>query len=712
MACAPSAPDPGEARAPVSHRAAGPPVASGSAASVTTDIPAQAAFLVVDAEGRTLASQLPAVLDAPILGGSLMKPVTLAAARDAGLVDERTRIDCLRQLRIDGHDLDCVHVPLGHAVSPSEALSHSCNTFVTRAASRLPVSALSGAAVAIGLPSVPAGTSLSLAAIGLDGARATPRRWLSAFRALVARERSAHPSGFVLEGLSSAARDGTAAALGDAGIAAYAKTGTAPMPGGGMAGLLVAVGADGARAIVVVAPGAAGRDAATIAARAWRRVESSRGATSGTRVRVGVTGANGYDVEEVPLDDYVAGVVDAEAPPDASPGFRRTLAIAARTWLRHNQRRHAADGFEVCDLTHCQVFREGRATGRAAAEDTRGIILAGRDGRPIDAEYSASCGGRLESGPDPAGVAHADSWRASLDAADLSRALRPLGIDGATIEHLAVAARTPSGRARTIVVRTRRDHTIDAEAFRLAVGRALGWQHLKSTWFTVEPSSRGFVFEGRGHGHGRGLCVRGAIAMGEGGASVERVLAAYFPGAVAAVDAADITITVTMPRALATRRGRVERDTRRALARAAVRLGVGVPSAVTVTVHPTIESFQRATGSPWWVSARTRGTTIDTIPVDLLEQRGRLDATLRHEAVHVLTAPRLAGAPRWMHEGLAMVIAGAPAPDPKGMSACPADADFDNATADALPGLYARATACVQRELAAHPWTALATSAR
>ena len=43
------------------------------------------------------------------------------------------------------------------------------------------------------------------------------------------------------------------------------------------------------------------------------------------------------------------------------------LAIAARTFAFANRRRHARDGFDLCDSTHCQVLREPYPAARAAS---------------------------------------------------------------------------------------------------------------------------------------------------------------------------------------------------------------------------------------------------------------------------------------------------------------------------------------------------------
>ncbi len=425
-------------------------------------------------------------------------------------------------------------------------------------------------------------------------------------------------------------------------------------------------------------------------------------------MRVGIAHDTSYDVTSVALDDYVAGVVDAEAPPEAPPAFRRVLAIVARTWVARNRDRHAADGFSVCDLTHCQVFRPALASGREAATQTRGIVLRGRDGALADAAYSASCGGTLETGPDPAAIAHDDAWRAELEHQALLAALRPLGVGGTQIDRIAVVSRTASGRARVVAVRTDRDYPLDAERFRLAVGRSMGWQHLKSTWFDVAPFSRGFVFTGRGFGHGLGLCVRGAGAMIARGEPVERVLAAYFPATAPATGPDSVDLRVHVPKAASDQRGPLERRVRSDVAVLAVRLGMGVPRQIDIVAHPTIESFQRATGLGWWASARSRGHQIDLAPIDMLTRRGRLEVVVAHELVHLLTATRLDGRPRWVHEGIAVVFArervagGQTAPGP-----CPSDEEFARATPETLPLLYARAAVCVTRELATRSWDAI-----
>ena len=64
----------------------------------------------------------------------------------------------------------------------------------------------------------------------------------------------------------------------------------------------------------------------------------------------------------------------------------------------------------------------------------------------------------------------------------------------------------------------------------MAIGRALGWQILKSTAFDLARHRGRYTFTGRGYGHGVGFCVIGAMRRAAAGASRPALLEAYFPG--------------------------------------------------------------------------------------------------------------------------------------------------------------------------------------
>ena len=254
----------------------------------------------------------------------------------------------------------------------------------------------------------------------------------------------------------------------------------------------------------------------------------------------------------LPLEDYVRGVVAIEGSMEREPEALKALAVASRTYVLRNLGRHARDGYDFCNTTHCQRFRpldsenDASAAVIAAVDATRGEIL--RDGDNIaEAYFSASCGGATanlktlwgrSAPPYLRGVsdeycateAH-HAWTDVISHADLLKALQtdPRTNVGHRLTSVSVLRTDASGRAELIAIEGDRRLTLSGWDFKIIVGRALGWNLLKSSRFEIARSGAGFIFRGSGFGHGLGLCQEGAHVMASRGASYREILAKYFP---------------------------------------------------------------------------------------------------------------------------------------------------------------------------------------
>ncbi len=276
-------------------------------------------------------------------------------------------------------------------------------------------------------------------------------------------------------------------------------------------------------------------------------------------VRIGHADGSG-GVRVMPLEEYVLATVLSEtAPPRGDPaGAERMFevqAIVARTYAVANLGRHASQGFDLCDSTHCQVVDLSRLTrspwvavARRAVERTAGRILV-YDGRPIQALFHADCGGRTSGAdevwggaPVPYLTGHADDlphhakhmvWKYEITGARLRAALARNGGPelGSAAARVEVTARDSAGRARRVTVAGKATVILRGEDFRSAVNAVAGPLAIRSTWFTVKRAGARFVFEGRGFGHGVGLCQTGALARARAGESARDILAVYYPGA-------------------------------------------------------------------------------------------------------------------------------------------------------------------------------------
>lgn len=105
-------------------------------------------------------------------------------------------------------------------------------------------------------------------------------------------------------------------------------------------------------------------------------------------------------VNELPLEAYLAGVITSEMSGDCPVEFLRAQCIAARSWLlAFTEPKHDAEPFDRCNDDCCQRYQGTGDLGAAAAhavDATRGRVLVA-EGRVVDANYSKSCGGIVET---------------------------------------------------------------------------------------------------------------------------------------------------------------------------------------------------------------------------------------------------------------------------------------------------------------------------
>jgi stage II sporulation protein D len=106
-------------------------------------------------------------------------------------------------------------------------------------------------------------------------------------------------------------------------------------------------------------------------------------------------------VNELPLEEYLLGVVPNELSPITFSQLEalKAQAVAARTYIVRNLGQFRRDGFDICNTDACQVYF-GAGTEHPlsdqAVKETRGVIGV-YAGRPINALYSSTCGGRTEA---------------------------------------------------------------------------------------------------------------------------------------------------------------------------------------------------------------------------------------------------------------------------------------------------------------------------
>lgn len=231
------------------------------------------------------------------------------------------------------------------------------------------------------------------------------------------------------------------------------------------------------------------------------------------------------------------GVVRAEAGKYGPSDYYKAQAVVARTYIYRNIDRHQLDGYNMCDDTHCQVY-PGVVTDFIivnACRSTAGRVITDHDSMLIEAAFHGNCGGETASSAEEwlAGYPYlvrvkdpwcnysaSARWRKNIARTDWNNFLISKGITPGSEGAVYDTQVTDSGRRAT---RTVQGKTVTSEEMRIRFG-------LRSAFFSLSPAGDSITFNGRGYGHGVGLCQDGAKHMAEKRMTYDQITGFYYPG--------------------------------------------------------------------------------------------------------------------------------------------------------------------------------------
>ncbi|PIU47861.1 MAG: hypothetical protein COS94_05200 [Candidatus Hydrogenedentes bacterium CG07_land_8_20_14_0_80_42_17] len=280
-------------------------------------------------------------------------------------------------------------------------------------------------------------------------------------------------------------------------------------------------------------------------------------------------------INTLELEDYLRGVVPSEMPSKWPIEALKAQTVVSRSYVLWRIQRE--NGFSsgqtlVTATVSDQVYRGASAetdTSNLAVDSTKGEILW-FGGGIVPAYFHASCGGITERASnvwphtaerlsndsawtlsntylfspkvdlDCIASSH-NSWRMTVAPNRLALLLRKKLGSLIAIDSVEISERDESGRAlrfRVIGHNSRNvsvTRDIDGNEFRLIVGA----NKLKSLLCEIGRENNQFYFQGKGWGHGVGLCQWGARAMAERGFNYRQIIEKYYPGVELRTDGAD-----------------------------------------------------------------------------------------------------------------------------------------------------------------------------
>ncbi len=274
-------------------------------------------------------------------------------------------------------------------------------------------------------------------------------------------------------------------------------------------------------------------------------------------------------VNRLSMDDYLRGVVPLEIGNRTAAEFAavQAQAVAARTYAyKHLNDARAFDMYStVQDQVYGGVDAEKPQADTAIMTTADVVVLY--NGQPITTPYHSTCGGSTAAvsevwynqSDEPylrpvsdriPGTDHfycdpspRFSWTQSFDGPGL-RAVMEKYLAAYTnapktgvgrITDIREQGRTPSGRVAALTVQTDSgSYTLRANDIRFVLRDPKG-AILNSTYFSFTKETSGgevsnLNVNGRGYGHGIGMCQWGAIGRARAGQNYRTILETYYPG--------------------------------------------------------------------------------------------------------------------------------------------------------------------------------------
>ena len=242
-------------------------------------------------------------------------------------------------------------------------------------------------------------------------------------------------------------------------------------------------------------------------------------------------------INDSKLDNYIAGVSEAEAGSRSTFEFYKVQSILARTYALSHINKHQSEGFNLCDQTHCQAFfgRTTEADILQAVVATRGKVVVDENMNLIDAAFHSNSGGQTANSE--------DVWGKPMSYLRSIRDTFSLKMPNATwqrkmsiqdwLSYLKIKHNYPieDSNARWLALHFKQDSrkpNLEYNNIKVPLKNVRNDLQLKSTFFSIESIGDSLVFNGKGFGHGIGMCQEGAMRMTRLGYNYQDVLRFYY----------------------------------------------------------------------------------------------------------------------------------------------------------------------------------------
>ena len=236
----------------------------------------------------------------------------------------------------------------------------------------------------------------------------------------------------------------------------------------------------------------------------------------------------------VELEHYVAGVVQGESGSSSSQiEYFFVQAIISRTYALVNYLKHKDEGFNLCDGVHCQYYlgRNTNADISRAVARTQGSVIVDKEKKMISAAFHSNCGGQTVNSEDiwtiPTSYLKSiqDSFCLEQSNARWQKKIAIESYNAFLSKYEAQPLVNKKQQGQYIVQQATRKVK---DSYSIPLKDYRQYFNLRSTWFDMQVDGDSLLLQGKGYGHGVGLCQQGAIEMIQRGYSYQEVIEHYY----------------------------------------------------------------------------------------------------------------------------------------------------------------------------------------
>lgn len=241
-------------------------------------------------------------------------------------------------------------------------------------------------------------------------------------------------------------------------------------------------------------------------------------------------------VNLVDMDNYLSGVVESEGGGGRHLEYYKVQALMSRTYALKNEHRHKKDGFQLCDGVHCQAYHNmlrHTPSIQIAVSETSGKVLVDQSNTLVTSYFSANCGGQICDASHvwnnsvPNVQTFVDTFCIHTRQATWTKTIEKYKWKSFLADKYGVTEKLYGDKIYQFTQEQRSAFYIHPS---LGVPlRDLRMKFkLKSTYFNTRLEGSSVIIEGRGFGHGVGLCQEGAMNMAKKGYDYTQIARFYF----------------------------------------------------------------------------------------------------------------------------------------------------------------------------------------